>query len=86
MHADRHTSRGVYTMFWTLTIRMKPYTYIIAEAGVNHNGRLDLALQLCDAAKKAGVDAVKFQTWKTELIVSKETDMAEYQKENIGIN
>ena len=65
---------------------MNPHTYIIAEAGVNHNGRLDLALQLCDAAKKAGVDAVKFQTWKTELIVSKETEMAEYQKENIGIN
>ena len=39
--------------------------YIIAEAGVNHNGRLDLALRLCDVAKAAGVDAVKFQTWKT---------------------
>ena len=65
---------------------MNPHTYIIAEAGVNHNGRLDLALQLCDAAKQAGVDAVKFQTWKTELIVSKETEMAEYQKENIGNN
>lgn len=47
------------------------YVYIIAEAGVNHNGRLDLALQLCDAAKAAGVDAVKFQTWKTELIITK---------------
>lgn len=65
---------------------MKPYTYIIAEAGVNHNGRLDLALKLCDEAKKAGVDAVKFQTWKTELIISKETEMAEYQKENLGSN
>lgn len=65
---------------------MNPHTYIIAEAGVNHNGRLDLALQLCDAAKQAGVDAVKFQTWKTELIVSKETEMADYQKENIGNN
>lgn len=44
--------------------------YIIAEAGVNHNGRLDLALRLCDVAKAAGVDAVKFQTWKTEKIVT----------------
>ena len=46
-------------------------TYIIAEAGVNHNGDLQLALQLCDAARAAGVDAVKFQTWKTEKIVSR---------------
>lgn len=58
-------------------------TYIIAEAGVNHNGRLDLALQLCDAAKQAGVDAVKFQTWKTENIVTASAQMAAYQQENI---
>ena len=58
-------------------------TYIIAEAGVNHNGSLDLALQLCDAAKQAGVDAVKFQTWKTENIVTASAQMAAYQQENI---
>ena len=59
---------------------IKKRVYIIAEAGVNHNGRLDLAIQLCDAAKEAGVDAVKFQTWKTELVISKDTEMADYQK------
>ena len=45
--------------------------YIIAEAGVNHNGRLDLALRLCDVAKAAGVDAVKFQTWKLKNIATR---------------
>ena len=44
---------------------------IIAEAGVNHNGDLDTALKLCDAAKEAGADVVKFQTWKTEAIITK---------------
>lgn len=58
------------------------HVYIIAEAGVNHNGRLDLALQLCDAAKIAGVDAVKFQTWKTENIVAESAPLAEYQDAN----
>ena len=57
--------------------------YIIAEAGVNHNGKLDLALKLCDAAKEAGVNAVKFQTWKTENIVTASACMATYQKKNI---
>ena len=59
--------------------------YIIAEAGVNHNGRLDLALKLCDAAKDAGVDAVKFQTWKTDNIVTMSARQATYQRENTGV-
>ena len=60
------------------------HVYIIAEAGVNHNGQLDLALKLCDAAKEAGVDAVKFQTWKTENIVTASAQQAAYQAENTG--
>ena len=58
--------------------------YIIAEAGVNHNGDKQLAFRLCDAAKEAGVDAVKFQTWKTEKIVTKSATLAEYQENNIS--
>lgn len=58
------------------------HTYIIAEAGVNHNGRLDFAFKLCDAAKEAGVDCVKFQTWQTEKIVTHSAEKASYQSEN----
>lgn len=57
---------------------------IIAEAGVNHNGKLDLAYKLCDAAKEAGVDIIKFQTWNTDLVITKNTRMAEYQAENLS--
>ena len=46
-------------------------TIIIAEAGVNHNGSIDLAKQLIDVAAESGVDYVKFQTFKTELAISK---------------
>lgn len=59
-------------------------TLIIAEAGVNHNGNLDLAKQLVDAAAAAGVDYVKFQTFKAEKLTSKCARMAEYQKKNTG--
>ncbi len=59
--------------------------FIIAEAGVNHNGDINLAKRLVDAAIDAGADAVKFQTWKTELIVTKEAIQADYQSINTGI-
>jgi len=55
--------------------------FIIAEAGVNHNGSLDLAKRLADVAVDAGADAVKFQTFKTENLVSRNAKKADYQKE-----
>jgi N,N'-diacetyllegionaminate synthase len=57
--------------------------FIIAEIGVNHNGKIDYALQLIDIAKKYGADAVKFQTFNTDKLVNKNTPMAEYQKNNL---
>ncbi|MDK9694687.1 MAG: N-acetylneuraminate synthase [Sulfurimonas sp.] len=55
--------------------------FIIAEAGVNHNGSVELAKKLIDVAVEAGVDAVKFQTFKAEKLVSKNAGKADYQKE-----
>lgn len=57
---------------------------IIAEAGVNHNGSIDNARKLIDAAAEAGADIVKFQTFKTENLVSKLARKAEYQKQNMA--
>lgn len=60
------------------------HVLIIAEAGVNHNGSLDIAKQLIDKAVEAGVDIIKFQTFKSEKLVSKSAKQAEYQQRNIG--
>jgi N-acetylneuraminate synthase len=59
--------------------------FIIAEVGVNHNGRLDLALQSIDVAKEAGADAVKFQTFRAERLVTRTAPTARYQTENLGV-
>ena len=63
----------------------KQGTYIIAEAGVNHNGDIKLAKELIDIAADAKADAVKFQTFTPEEIISQNAQQAEYQKENTGI-
>ena len=64
---------------------MRP-TYFIAEAGVNHNGSIDLALQLVEEASKSGADAVKFQTFKAKNLVKKGTLKLEYQSNNTDEN
>lgn len=58
--------------------------FIIAEAGVNHNGSLELAKKLIDVASKAGADAVKFQSFKAENLVTKKAEKAEYQIKNMN--
>ena len=57
---------------------------IIAEAGVNHNGSMQIAKQLVDKAVEAGVDIIKFQSFKSERLVSKAAKQAKYQQQNIG--
>ena len=57
---------------------------IIAEAGVNHNGELEIAKKLIAAAADAGADYVKFQTYNTDKLVSKNAKKAEYQKVNFN--
>ncbi len=61
-------------------------TLIIAEAGVNHNGSLDMAKELIDVAAQSGADLVKFQTFKAKKLVDKKAKMADYQVKNTGVS
>jgi N,N'-diacetyllegionaminate synthase len=61
-------------------------TYIIAEIGVNHNGDINLALKMIDAAYEAGADAVKFQSFKSDKLVSRFAEKAKYQQDTTGTN
>jgi N-acetylneuraminate synthase len=63
---------------------VKNKIFVIAEAGVNHNGNSKMAFQLVDAAVQAGADAVKFQTFKAENLVTKNIEKAAYQKKATG--
>ena len=68
-----------------MKMTMRQRTLIIAEAGVNHNGSLEMAKKMVDTAKDCGADIVKFQTAKLDSLVSKNARMADYQKRNTGV-
>lgn len=73
-----------FAMLGSRRVSSEDPCYIIAEIGVNHNGDIDLAHKMIDAAKAAGADAVKFQTFRTDDLVTAAAEKAEYQSETTG--
>ena len=65
-----------------MSIERDPRVFVIAEAGVNHNGSPGLAMRLIDVAADAGADAVKFQSFRADSLVGRSAPKAEYQKRN----
>jgi N-acetylneuraminate synthase len=65
-------------------MRIDKKIFVIAEAGVNHNGSVEMAMQLIDVAAEAGADVVKFQTFRTEKVISRFAPKAEYQTKTTG--
>ena len=63
---------------------MSQRVLIIAEAGVNHNGSLERALEMVEVAKDAGADIIKFQTFSADKLARKDAQLAEYQKLGSG--
>lgn len=82
------STTGMKKDFKIGNFEIKEYSrvFIIAEVGVNHNQNLNLALKLIDIAKETGADAVKFQTFKAEDVVTEVGEMASYQRKNMGKN
>jgi len=66
------------------TIGYQQPTYVIAEAGVNHNGNINIALEMIKKAELSGADAIKFQTFKAPQVCLPQTQTAQYQKNNTG--
>ena len=69
-----------------ITVKKKNKVFVIAEAGVNHNGKIEFALEMIKSAKRAGADCVKFQAFSLDKLTSSYAQSADYQKNNTGVS